>query len=130
MQPDRHDFDLDAHLGPLAERLETIGLAEIARRLRHVAGSPEFADAGLQSGSSLELDRSLGVTEATALLRFRSRSSVLGLIERGVLEGFRHADQLFVSRESVDRFLESPTLMTERRVEEQIWSLLADAEAA
>jgi hypothetical protein len=68
------------------------------------------------------------LVEAAAVLQLRSPSSVYVLIERGLLEGLRHAKQVFVSRDALEGLRGSPALLTQRHIEEQLWSLLGDLE--
>jgi hypothetical protein len=122
MEPHELDFDPHAHLAPLADRFQALGLTDIARRLRHLLAeqhAPPLAGAGL-----------IGLAEAAVLLGLRSPATVRDLFEHGVLEGLRHTDTVLVSRASVDRLAGSPTLQTTRRVEAQLWSLLGGGEPA
>jgi hypothetical protein len=131
MPPDHSEFHLDAHLDPLAQRLDRLGLAEIAQRLRDLAASPASPEDTFQGGRPrFSLDGLIDVVEAAALLEFRSPSTVHGLIERGVLEGVWHAEQVFVTRDSLHRLQASATLLTQRQMEAQLWSLLGEADLA
>jgi hypothetical protein len=122
MQPNELDFDPHAHLDPLADRFDALGLADIARRLRHLGAD--------QRPPAVDTADLIGLGEAATLLGLRSPSTVRDLVAQGLLEGRRHADTVLVSRASVDHLLGSPTLQRTRRVEEQLWLLLGDGEAA
>lgn len=120
MQTDDLDFDPDAHVGPLADRLDALGLADLGRRLRDLLAEPR--------PSTVDLTGLISLAEAAVLLGLRSPSTVRELFEQGLLEGVRHDGMVFVAPTSVDRLLGSPALAMRRRVEDQLWSLLDDFE--
>jgi len=123
MLPHESDsFDPHAHLDPLADRFDALGLADIARRLRGL-----MAD---QRPSTVDETNLIDLAEAAVRLGLRSPLTVRDLVGQGLLEGMRHADTVLVSRAGVDELLGSPTLLRTRRVEEQLWSLLGDGEPA
>ena len=122
MQPNDSDFDPHAHLDPLADRFDALGLGDIARRLRDLVADQRPSavdDAGL-----------IGLGEAALLLGLRSPSTVRDLFKQGLLEGVRRAETVLISHASVEHLLGSPTLRRTRHLEEQLWLLLGDGEPA
>jgi len=124
MQPNESDFHFDphAHLEPLADRFDALGLVDIARRLRDLTAD--------QRPSAVDDANLIDLDEAAVRLGLRSPLTVRDLFGQGLLEGVRHADTVLVSRTGVDELLGSPTLLRTRRVEDQLWSLLGEGEPA
>jgi hypothetical protein len=130
-------------LGPLLPRFDQLGLSDIAQRLRAVLGeTPEAESESRTSPTRREIPPDLSpadlasLSEAAAALGLRSVNTVLVLVDTGRLEGFAAAHGegaeggLMVSRRSIASYLESPSLATQRRVEEQLWAMLSGADAA
>jgi hypothetical protein len=134
MQPDDLGVDPRGQLGPLAERFDSVGLSDIARRLRRLAqaaGAEAAADS--QPGGQLAgtpPEHLLSLAETVVLLGLRSRATVLGLIGQRLLEACTYDGQVFVSRESVAELLQSPLLEQQRRIEAQIWAALGGGDDA
>ena len=125
---DPHDL-----LGPLLPRFDELGLTDIARRLRAVLGQGEPAsDSAAQREVPADLSPAdlMSLAEAAEALGLRSASTVQALVDTGRLEGFDAAAGPVVSRRSVASYLESPSLATQRRVEEQLWAVLSGSEPA
>jgi hypothetical protein len=128
-----HDeYDPTAHLRPMLDRFEQLGLWDVARRLRALVG-PAQAPAGDRlplPTADLDGDDLVPLDVATRLLELRSPRTVLLLVERGLLQGFQQAGQILVSRRSLEHALGSPDLLGQRRIEAQIWSLLGSDDDA
>ncbi len=123
--------DADELLEPLCNRLEHLGLPDLALRLRGLMGpigTP--ADGTSTSPSDLPADGLVPIADATRLLSLRSPSTVLALVDRRVLEAYECDGQQLISRRSLERLLASPELARQQRIEAQLWSLLgSDHEA-
>ena len=108
-------------LRPLLPRLEALGLAQIAERLRVVAASLEAPLPPVPADHEV-----LSLSDAVRVLELRSPTTVRGLIDAGCLEGFARAGEIVVSRRSIDALLDSPRLAGQRILEAQLWSVLDD----
>jgi hypothetical protein len=123
-------LDPSADFEVLAPRFEALGLADIAARLRALARPPVWHGARtfplLPAG--LAPDDVLTVEAAAERLGLRSAAMLLTMAELGMLEGFSHGDETLLSRQSVERYRESATLGMQRRLEDQLLSILVDAD--
>ena len=126
-----HDeYNPAAHVQPMLARFEQLGLWEVAQRLRALV-DPTQAPAGDRlpvPPADLDADGLVPLDVATQLLELRSPRTVLLLVDRGVLEGFQRAAEILVSRRSLEHALGSPDLLSQRRIEAQIWSLLGSGD--
>jgi hypothetical protein len=124
----------DEHTDPspdfeaLAPRFEALGLSDIAARLRALAQPPaaeEVPRFPLAPGWVAPGDL-LTVSQAAAALGLRSHSMVMTMAELGTLEAFSRGDEVVLSRGSVERYRGSATAHQQRRIEEQLFSILSD----
>ena len=129
-----HDeYDPTAHLRPMLDRFEQLGLWDVARRLRALVGPAQAAaDNRLPlPPAELQADDLVPLDLARRRLELHSPRTVLLLVERGLLEAFERAGEILVSCRSLEHTLGSPELLDQQRIEAQLWSLLGpDDEAA
>jgi hypothetical protein len=113
---DFDEFILDGDLTVLADHFESVGLNELAKKLHAIANAT----------TSIDLEQSVTLEVAARMLGLRSPSFLKTLASGGSLEGAQVGEQYYVTRASVARFMDSPTLGTQRRLEKQLWSILGD----
>jgi hypothetical protein len=126
-----HDsYDPAADLHPMLARFEQLGLWDVAQRLRALVGPAQAPAGDRLPGAPADLngDDLVPLAVATGLLELRSPKTVLLLVDRGLLQAFQQAGEILVSRRSLEHALGSPDLLSQRRIEAQIWSLLGSGD--
>ena len=103
-------------LNALADHFESVGLTQLAAKLRGI----------IVSMTKIDLSESMTVEVAARILKLRSPSMLRTLARAGSLDGVEVGEQFYVTRASVDRYMENPELTIQRRIERQLWSVLGN----
>jgi hypothetical protein len=126
-----NDFQPSDEIQALAPRFEALGMSGIAARLRALS---EPAAPGQVSSSFRSVpaefgpDDLLSVDAAAHVLGLRSTSMVTTMADLGTLDAFWAGDRVVLSRESVERYGRSAPASTQRRIEEQLFSIFGGAD--
>jgi hypothetical protein len=108
------EFTLEGDLTTLADHFESVGLTQLAAKLRAI----------IASTTSIDLAQSVTAEAAARMLQLRSPSFLKTQALAGTLDGAQVGEHFYITRASVDRFMDSPDLATQRRIERQLWSIL------
>jgi hypothetical protein len=108
------EFILEGDLNALVEHFESVGLPKLAAKLRAI----------IESTTTIDLAQSVTIEAAARMLKLRSPSFLRTVARGGSLDGAEVGERFYVTRASVARFMESPELATQRRMEKELWSVL------
>jgi hypothetical protein len=124
------ETDPSTSIDALAPRFDALGLSDIAARLRALSEPEPLTSTSASDQPFPALPAEFGpadvlsVEAARVALGLRSHALVTSLIEVGKLQAYWCDDQVVLTRESVERYASSPVVGTQRRVEEEVLSIL------
>jgi hypothetical protein len=98
----------------IPDRLEHVATELTERGQKDLASEVRSVVADLRESAATELPPMLTTGQAAQALGIRSVFTIKRWVREGILDGQRRGSRIFVTRESVERLLRSPTVAEER----------------